>query len=594
MLDDVKLHLVENLDDARNLESWFLSGPQQHGKIAVDTETTGLSPERNRVRCVQIGDLTDGWCIPWEGAGNWAGLFTDVMNRFNGRQIQMHNAPFDYAFIKKMGHQLPREIITDSRVKAHILEPSLPTALKQQAARKVDPSAGQAQHELDEAIKKLGWDSVPINFPPFWTYAALDPVLTAHLDARLSDDLSAVDGWRAFEVENEVQFVLEQMMRRGIAVDLEYAATNQAKFLKYVDDAAMWCRKEYNVSPGSNVKIVKILQDAGFEFDKLTESGALSLDAEVLEGIDHPLAQTVLKRRRLEKMASTYLKYYLENNLDGFIHASINSLGARTGRMSVSSPNMQNLPRVSENNPAANIIRNCFQARPGHTLVFCDFAQVETRLLAHLSGDPGLIGAFHLEDDFFVTLARMVFKDPSITKKDPRRNIIKTLVYAKIYGAGLTKMAKTLGLSVQRMQEIDNALNSSYPGIRTFQNNVQAQIIASLRETGQGYITCPLSGRRHFTDKGKEYAGVNYLIQGMAAFFFKMKLLELDAAGLGDYMVLPVHDEIILDVPNAEVPFVVSVLTKVMNDRNTFSVPIEAEVSVGPRWGEKSAYEKAA
>lgn len=590
-LDDVKLHLVETLDDANALYAWFLRGPQQFGKIAVDTETTGLSPERDIVRTVQVGDLTEGWCIPWTG---WSGLFTDIMNRFNGHQIQMHNAPFDYAFINKMGHRLPRHLITDSRIKAHILEPTMPTALKKQAARRVDPAAGAAQKELDDAIAKLGWGGVPITFGPFWQYAALDPVLTAHLDDDLSLQLTETDGWRAFEVENAVQFVLEKMMRYGALVDVDYAREQRVKFLDYCERAEKWCKDEYGVSPGSNAGVVKILQKEGFEFSKLTASGAVALDKEVLGGIDHPLAQTVLRRRQLQKLATTYLDHYIDHSVGGVLHPSINSVGARTGRMSVSSPNMQNLPRVSENDPAANIIRNCITARPGHTLVFCDFAQVETRLLAHLSQDPGLIAAFYSGEDFFVTLTRTIFQDQTIGKKDPRRNIIKTLVYAKIYGAGIEKMAKTLGMSVQRMREIDGALRAAYPGIKRFQDETQSTIIRNLRQTGTGFITCPLSGRRHITDKGMEYAGVNYLIQGMAAFFFKMKLLELDAAGLGEWMILPVHDEIILDVPSNEVDSVCRTLTKIMNDSTAFSVPIEAEVSVGPRWGEKTSWTMAA
>jgi DNA polymerase-1 len=586
-LDDVQLHLVETLDDALALNDWFLRGPQQHGKIAVDTETTGLSPEQDFVRTVQVGDMTAGWCLPWEG---WSGLFTDIMSRFNGNQIQMHNAPFDFAFINKMGHRLPRHLITDSRVMAHILEPNLPTALKKQASRHVDPAAGAPQKELDEAITRLGWGGVPIKFGPFWQYAALDPVLTAYLTDILSQRLTTWDGWKAFEVENSVQWVLEQMMRRGLQVDVSYAKEQQVKFLDYCEKAEKWCRDQYGVSPGSNAAVVGVLQKAGYEFTKSTAAGAVALDKEVLGGIDHPLAQTVLKRRQLQKLATTYLDHYIHGSIGGLVHPSINSKGARTSRMSVSSPNMQNLPRVTEGNPAANIVRNCITARAGHTLVFCDFAQVETRLLAHLSKDPGLISAFHSPDDFFVTLARTIFRDDTITKKSPQRNVIKTWVYATIYGAGVEKQAQSAGVSVREMVAINATIQRSYPGIKKFQDHVATTVATNRRNTGEGFIICPLSGRRHVTDKGQDYAAVNYLIQGMAAFFFKMKLLELDAAGLGEWMILPVHDEIILDVPNEEVDNVCRVLTKVMNDREAFSVPIEAEVSIGPRWGEKRAW----
>lgn len=583
-LGKVRLSLVEGFQDVRDLDAWLLSGPLQHGRMAVDTEGTGLSPERDFVRLVQVGDRTQGWALPWDG---WWGLFEDIMTRFTGT-ILMHNAPFDFAFIQKMGVKLDSGRIQDTRVKAHILEPTLPTALKKQASRHVDPRAGAAQKDLDDAISKHGWAGVPIKFGPYWQYGALDPVLTFSLDDVLMPRIVEQGAEKAFEVENAVQFVLEKMMRRGALTDVGYAVQQHARFAEYCQQVEKWCHDEYKLSPGSNAAVVKVLEQAGYTFSKITASGVYALDKEVLEDVDHPLAQAVLKRRQLQKLGTTYLDHFINESIDGLIHPSINSLGARTGRMSVSSPNMQNLPRVSENNPAANIVRNCVVARPGHTLVFCDFAQVETRLLAHLSEDPGLIAAFHSPEDFFVTLARQVFRDPTITKKSPKRNVIKTWVYATIYGAGVDKQAKSAGVTYSEMVDINRAIQASYPGIKRFQDaTTTAGFANKLKYGGDSFVTCPMSGRRHFADRGKEYALVNYLIQGMAAFFFKTKLLELDAAGLDEWMILPVHDEIILDVPNEKVPFVAKVLQQVMNDANTFLVPISAEVSYGARWGEK-------
>lgn len=582
-LADVQLHLVDDFATARALDAWFLAGPQQHGVMAVDTETTGLSPETDSVRLVQVGDEDQGWAIPWH---RWSGLFEDIMSRYNGI-IPMHNASFDFAHIKHMDIRLDSGRIEDTSIMAHILEPTMPVALKRQASRHVDPAAGAAQKELDEAIARLGWDGVPIGFVPYWSYAALDPVLTCRLRKVLRPRLAEQGAMHAFEVENAVIFVLEQMMRHGAAIDVEYAQYQQKRFQEYVQSAAAWCQQQYKVAPGSNQKIIRILQEAGFEFSKLTESGALSLDKEVLEGINHPLAATVLKRRQLEKLDSTYLDFYITKNINGRIHPSIRSLGARTGRMSMAEPNFQNLPRVSENNKAASVVRNCIVASPGNTLVFCDFSQIETRILAHLSEDPGLIAAFHSPDDFFVTLARKIFRDETIGKKDWRRNVIKTLVYAKIYGAGVEKMAKTLGLPVQEVYTINSDLNLAYPGIKLFQDWVQTTAWQNKARYGSAFVACPLSGRRHVADPGHEYALVNYLIQGMAAFFFKHKLLELDAAGLGEFMILPVHDEIILDVPVAKVEHVVQVLTEVMNDDKALRVPVAAEVSFGQRWGQK-------
>jgi DNA polymerase-1 len=534
-----------------------------------------------------VGDDRAGWAIPWVG---WSGLFHDCMNRFRGT-MTMFNAPFDHSMLKNMGLTLDHTRILDTQPMVKLLEPHKWGGMKGAAVRHIDPAAGSAQKELEQAIKEQGWDGIDLRFGPYWKYAALDPVLTFLLALKLSPMISANPTLaHGYDVENAVLFVLDRRCQKGIPVNVDHARVNSAKISAYAEQAADWCREHYGVSPGSNAAVIARLSAEGYEFTQLTKSGALALDKEVLGDIDHPLAQTVLKRRQLDKIRSTYLDYYIAHNRNGRVHPSINSCGARTGRMSVSQPNFQNLPRVSEESKAATIVRACVDfdtATTGNIGLFCDFSQIETRLLAHLSQDEGLIAAFHQPEDFFVTLARRVFGDPTIGKKDHRRNAIKTWVYAKIYGAGLEKLAKTLDLSLTEMAAFDRSVSDAFPGIRRFQNEVQQTARRRLQEEGEAYYVCPLSGRRHVADVGKEYALVNYLIQGMAAFFFKKKLLELDAAGLGEYMILPVHDEIILEVPQEKAQWAADILIQVMNDDATFRVPIQAEVSYGERWSEK-------
>lgn len=592
-LDHVRLGRIVDYEDLTNFNDWLIHGPLQHGVIAIDTESTGLDRQRDRIRLVQVGDSEQGWAIEWD---RWSGLFIDTMNRFNGTSIVMFNAPFDHHFIKKGGVDLPWGKIMDVLPMMKLLEPGKANGLKKAAGRHVDPFAASAQKELDEAIKKLGWDGVPTGFGPYWQYAALDPVLTMLLCIKVAPMIMAGGPKliRTYDVENAVLSVLAGMTSKGIPVNVPYAREQREKITRYSEQIAVYLRDKYGLrnkdgSPavGSNLKVVAKLQEFGFEFTKLTESGAFSLTAEVLEEIDHELAQLVLKRRKIDKIGSTYLDHYIHESVDGRVHPSINSMGAITGRMSVSEPNFQNLPRTVKDDKVAAIVRNCIEFYYGNVGLFCDFAQIETRLMAHLSGDPGLIEAFHQPEDFFVTLARNVFDDPTIDKKHPLRNVIKTWMYATIYGAGLEKQAKTAGMSIVEMQAIVQRIHAAYPGIRQFQEHVHVTAMANYRATGQAFYICPMTGRKHVADKGKEYALVNYLIQGLAAFFFKTKLLELDAAGLGEYMILPVHDEIILEMPVEKAEWAADILMKVMNDNETFAVPVQAEVSYGYRWGEK-------
>ena len=591
--DDVKLYLVDDFHTAEKLFHWMGErGQERH--IAVDTETTGLVIGKDYVRLVQIGGATAGFAIPWDG---WHGLFADVIKRYEGR-IDMHNSKFDAGMLSHCGVDIPRGQIDDTRIMSHIVEPNYSTALKTQSARHVDHDAALAQESLHKAIGPRGkwdWDTVPITFGPYWQYGALDTVLTWHL-REFHEPTVREQAWESYELELAVTWIIEKMERNGVYIDVPYALEQKRRFDDYVEQADKWIWDTYKVKAGSNPAIVRILQDEGFSFSKATASGAAALDKEVLGGLDHPLARTVLQRRQLQKLSSTYLHHYTtEMDENWLIHPSINTLGARTGRMSMERPNMQNLPRKSETNKAANEVRNCVATRYRDgtgRLLMCDFDQIEMRLLAHLSGDPNLIAAFHGKDDFFINLARTVFDDPTISnKKDPRRSVTKSVGYAEIYGAGIAKMAQTAGVPEDQIRVVKSRWDASYPKVRAFKKSVENIAWERQRSEGVPYARSPLTGRRHPADTNKIYALVNYLIQGSAAETFKRKLVELDLAGLGDYLVLPVHDEVIGDFPEDVVPDAVETLDRIMNDDTMYRVPITASVSHGERWGLKEDWE---
>lgn len=585
-LEHVQLHLVRTMDDARACADWathgFQGGPGAQGAMAIDTETTGLKWQgADVVRTVQIGDANHGWLLPKE---LWWGLFLDIVRQHEG-PVDMMNAPFDYSMLLKAGVEIPKHRIQDVGVMSHVLEPHMSRSLKAQSTRHVDPTAYAGQKYLDEAMAKngWGWDTVPWDYPWYWRYGALDPVLTYQLRDHHWPLVEEQGATYAYELETAYQWVARDMMVNGVHVDIAHVERYLKEFQEYCVQVEKWVKTEYGITPGSNAKVIDVLQRAGFDFTKKTAKEALSLDRDVLEGIDHPLAKAVLTRRQLQKMASTYLRFYLANvDSDSLIHPSINTLGARTSRCSMSEPNFQNLP-VRGNAPGVKVVRNAITARPGNTLVFCDFDQIEMRGLAILSGDEGLRAAFNGPEDFFVSIARQIFQDPHLIKSDPRRSPTKNAMYAKVYGAGIAKQAATAGVSFEQMLFINQQLNAAYPKIEGY--------IKYVYNLGmqQGFVQCPLTGRHHIADPGKEYALINYLIQGWAAAMFKQKQLELHAAGLGPYMILPVHDEIILDIPTHLVPDAAQTLRAIMNDTK-YPVPITASVSFGPRWGEKSEY----
>ncbi len=586
-LRNVKLHLVNDIDGAVELMSW-LGTTDCADVLGVDTETTGLG-RQDRVRLFQVGGREHGWAFAMD---EWRGLARDIVKRYEGRFV-LHNAPFDRDRLRHDKIELPVTRIHDTRPMSHILTPNVSNALKNQAAMFIDPAAPAAQASLDDSLSTgrneggWTWKTVPVEYGPYWRYGALDPVLTVHLYDH-HWPLVQTQAPAAYDLELAVQWVTNAMEQRGAHVDVDFTRTKYHAFNEYVDRAEQWVIDTYGVKPGSNQAIVRVLQDEGVVFLKKTDSGAIALDRDVLESVDHPLAHTVLKRRQLQKLASTYLRNFMElADENGNIHPSINTLGARTSRMSMSNPNLQNLPRKSDDRPEANVIRNCITARDDHVLIMCDFDQIEMRILAHLSRDPGLIAAFNGPNDFFVTLARQMFHDPELQKSDPRRQITKNAGYSEIYGAGVAKFAHTANISMDEAAAVKQRWVTLYGKTKEFARQVEKFAWQAQSTGGVPFFPSPITGRRHVADRNKIYALLNYLIQGSAAELFKLKLLSLAAAGLDRYMILPVHDEIILDVPLTEAAQVAKQVLEIMNDYTTYAVPITASVSYGTRWGEK-------
>lgn len=602
-LDGVQLHLVDSVEKASEFMSW-LGQRRPLEAIAIDTETgelpgrprkDALSPWHGRLRLVQVGDGMTGWSIPWD---HWKGVFYDAMNKFDG-PIVCHNIAFEAKWFEiQSDWSVPWHRAHDTMIMAKIIDPLGTGALKKLTEQFVDPTAAALQSILDYGLSDNGWTwgTVPINFEPYWSYGALDTVLTMRLFEKFWEKTAPGRPYSIpYELEMNTRRITTKMELNGARLDLGYSQKKYDELIDYTDRVADWAKTNYNLSIGSNQQLVRQFEKLGFEITELTDKGQKSASKDQLKLISRDgnpevkqLAETTLKYRQALKLANTYFANFLNDNTDGFVHPSINTMGARTGRMSIQNPALQTLPKGDDT------VRRAFLPKDDdHVIITSDLDQVEFRMFSTLSEDPNLIQLFLRSDatgsDPFTEIGREVYNDPSMVKSDKRRALIKGVVYGRLYGAGVAKQALTAGVPEEQMRAVSDAFDSRYPGMQLFQKKVERIGSERLEIEGQGYVHT-WTGRRIPCDEDRVYTLVNYLIQGGAAEVFKSNLVKLDQADLTDLLIVPVHDEIVLNAPREDAEEIKQLVRKCMTTTEGWAVPLTADAD-GPleNWGAKYA-----
>lgn len=601
-LEGVQLHLVDSVEKAGQFLSW-LGERRPHNAIAIDTETGelpgkprdhALSPWHGRLRLVQVGDAMTGWSIPWDA---WKGVFYQAMDKFDG-PIVCHNVAFEARwFDVQSDWSIPWHRAHDTMIMAQLLDPLGSGALKELTQQYIDPQAASLQRVLDDGLITNGWTwgSVPVNYEPYWAYGALDPVLTMRLWEKFWPNCGPGGAYSyPYELEMNTRRIVTRMELNGARVDLNYSKKKYDELLSYTEQVKEWAQKTYGgLSIGSNQQLVQQFEKMGAEITELTATGQKSASADQLKLLTitgspevKQLAETTLKYRKAGKLASTYFLNFLNDNVNGFVHPSVKTMGARTGRMSIQNPALQTLPKGDDT------VRRAFLPKDeDHVIVTSDLDQVEFRMFASLSKDPNLIQLFNLADhtgsDPFTEIGREVYADPGMQKSDKRRALIKGLIYGRLYGAGVAKQAITAGVPEDQMRQLATAFDKRFPGMQRFQREIEDTGMRNLRAEGQGYVKT-WTGRRLPCDSDRVYTLVNYLIQGGAAEVFKSNLVKLDQADLTEYLIVPVHDEIVLNAPRDQVEEFKQIARECMTTRDGWAVPLTADVE-GPleNWGAK-------
>lgn len=606
-LASVRLHLVDSVQKAQEFLAWAGERRPFDGAVSVDIETgerfgrdtkDALNPWLGDIRLVQVGDGEQGWAIPWD---EWKGVFY-AWAKHNTSPVVCHNIAFEAKWFAVKSHwQFPWHLAHDTMIMAHLVNPLGSGALKRLAAQHVDGRAVALQDTLHNKFSENGWTwgTVPIDFEPYWSYGALDTVLTMRLYEHFYPKVRPGSGYAIpYELEMATRRIATRMEVNGARVDLEYSQRKHDELIQYSQSVKEWVKTNYGASITSNVQMVRVFEGLGAEITEVTPSGQKSMTKDQLAMFIRDgsapvkmLADVMLKQRQNDKLASSYFSNFLNDNIGGFVHPSIRTLGARTGRMSITDPALQTLP---SGDPT---VRRAFLPKDDdHRIISSDLDQVEFRITAGLSGDVALIKLFHEADatggDVFTQIMRQVYDDPTLDKdrdKD-KRKLIKGVVYGKLYGAGPEKMALTAGVSVAQMKAVVDAFDASYPGVKGLQKQIEDVGMRRLKGEGQGYVMTR-TGRRLPCDDDRVYSLTNYLVQSSAAEIFKQNLVKLDQADLVEHMIVPVHDEIVLQAHVNDVEEIKQTVKECMTTTDGWPVALTSGVD-GPftNWGQ--AYEK--
>jgi DNA polymerase-1 len=506
-----------------------------------------------------------------------------------------HNAKFDMMVLARQGVWL-RGLKSDTMVAAYLLNPGRRSlGLKDQAFEQLSLVMTPITDLIGKGRQQITMAQVPI--PLAAQYAGSDAEVTYRLMEHLEPQLRIRGLQDLFrDVEIPLIPVLARMELAGILVDPVFLR----RMGHDLEEQIVALERDIYAAVGHqfNINSTKQLGDVLFKELKLpparkTKTG-YSVDAETLEELrgQHPAVDTLLEYRQLAKLKSTYVDGLLEliNPEDQRVHTSFNQTIASTGRLSSSDPNLQNIPVRTE---VGRRIRRAFLADPGCYLLTADYSQIELRILAHITGEPALVEAFERDEDIHAATAARLFKVPLAEVTPEQRRLAKTTNFAVLYGQSAFGLSRVTSLSRAEAQEFIRTYDQTFPLVRKY-----TQETLHLART-QGYVQTLLGRRRYLPDMAQlppnlrqaaEREAVNMPIQGTNADMIKIAMVllqrQLEELELRTRMILQVHDELVLEVPDAEMELARELVRGAMVNALPLRVPVKVEMKAGRNWYE--------
>ncbi len=518
-----------------------------------------------------------------------AEVFGPAIQR-EGLELLAHDAKATLHLLASVGLDLPR-IATDVELLSYLLNPS------------------RREHALADIVR----ERLRIELPPWPDGAAgrgkapMTEISVVRLAAMYGARADAVDrigpelwtevdgvglGTIARDLEVPLIKVLTTMERAGVAVDLsalkEISVTVDASIDGLLAEVYKHAGREFNA--GSPLQLAQVLyEELKLPVLKKGKTGP-STDQEVLEKLaeQHPLPRAITEYRNVAKLKSTYLDTLPSLvGTDGRIRTTFHQASAATGRLSSTNPNLQNIPIRTE---LGRQIRRAFVAEKGNVLVSADYSQIELRILAHISGDAGLVTAFAEGADVHARTAAEVFSVPVAEVTDEQRRAAKMVNYGIAYGLSPHGLKTRLNISVEEAKSIIERYFARFPGIagyieQTVEKAKRSGFVESL--FGRRRSMPDLASRNRAIASAAERAAINMPIQGTAADLVKRAMLQLDVElPKSQRMLLQVHDELLFECPENEAEALTAMAKRIMTSVTTFSVPLVVDVGVGHSWSD--------
>ncbi len=571
---------------------------------ALDTETTSLDSFEARIVGISLSVKAGEACyIP---LAHTAPGVADQLPRDEvlaklkpwlaavDRKKVLQNAKYDQHVFANHGIALAG-IAHDTMLQSYVIESDKGHDLGQLCSRHLGLATIAYEDLCGKGAKQITFDQVDIERAA--TYSAEDADVTLRVHNVLHPQFADQAGLSRIyhDIEMPVRQVIWQIERNGILVDAAVLARQShemgQKIMALEAQAYELAGQPFNLASPKQLADI-LFEKQGLPVKKKTPSGGPSTDEEVLSelALDYPLPKLLLEHRSLSKLKGTYTDKLprMVNPQTGRVHTSFAQAAVVTGRLASSDPNLQNIPVRSEE---GRKIRTAFIAPPGSSIVSADYSQIELRIMAHLSGDEGLLHAFSHGEDVHRATAGEIFGVMPLEVGPDQRRVAKSINFGLIYGMSAFGLARQLGLERSAAQTYIDRYFARYPGV--------ARYMEEARETARqkGYVETAFGRRLWFPDirssngnrrQGAERAAINAPMQGTAADLIKLAMIAvqdwLEKSAMKSKLVLQVHDELLLEVPDDELMEIRTHLPRLMNQVAELKVPLVVEVGVGANW----------